>query len=129
MIASRRTIGIRLAILLGVVLLAVAVVVFAKERSVRNRAAMTTSEMCTQADGVWTLVLGKGTTLKNSFECRFSATDSGKGCVDSLQCQGRCIAATADDGQWVGQCSKDKVVRGCYREIRFGLRMKERCVY
>lgn len=58
--------------------------------------------------------------------CTFPATDAGKICTDSDDCEGRCEAG--DPTAAIGTCSARISPFGCYSEMRDGVAQPALCV-
>ncbi|MEZ5535238.1 MAG: hypothetical protein R3F02_06395 [Thiolinea sp.] len=89
--------------------------------------AVNDAESCKQAGGDW--VRGG---LAGQYGCVYPATDAGKTCTDSDQCQYRCLARPEDQleiGQKAtGQCQADSSPFGCRTEIKNGMAEPTLCV-
>ena len=58
--------------------------------------------------------------------CTFAATDAGKTCTDSAECEGRCEATGTGGAN--GTCSARISPFGCYSEMRDGVARPALCV-
>ena len=58
--------------------------------------------------------------------CTFAATDAGKTCTDSAECEGRCEATGTGGAN--GTCSARISPFGCYSEMRDGVALPALCV-
>ena len=58
--------------------------------------------------------------------CTFAATDAGKTCTDSAECEGRCEATGTGGAN--GTCSARISPFGCYSEMRDGVAQPALCV-
>lgn len=80
---------------------------------------------CIQVGGEWTRV-----TLRGSLVCVLKTKDAGKSCINSSQCEERCLAVTdpKDSSKVIGQCQTTNQSFGCFTEMENGVPGTSLCI-